>query len=70
MVGNRKALAYAVNNVTVTKRNTLLRERLAGEFSVPGDVHNVITYPEKSNNQSLCVAEESDYLIKEETKQI
>ena len=28
--GNKKALVYAVNNVTVTKRNTLLKERLAG----------------------------------------
>lgn len=28
MVGTRKALAYAVGNVTVTKRNTLLKERL------------------------------------------
>lgn len=30
MVGDRKALAYAVGNVTVTKRNTLLKERLSG----------------------------------------
>ena len=30
IVGTKKALAYAVKNVTVTKRNTLLRERLAG----------------------------------------
>ncbi|MBS1317077.1 MAG: hypothetical protein HP042_01195 [Lachnospiraceae bacterium] len=28
LVGTRKALAYAVRNVTVTKRNTLLKERL------------------------------------------
>ena len=28
IVGTRKALAYAVRNVTVTKRNTLLKERL------------------------------------------
>ncbi len=28
MVGTRKALSYAVRNVTVTKRNTLLKERL------------------------------------------
>ena len=28
IVGTKKALAYAVENVTVTKRNTLLRERL------------------------------------------
>lgn len=30
LVGTRKALAYAVRNVTVTKRNTLLKERLNG----------------------------------------
>ncbi|MCM1193824.1 MAG: ATP-dependent RecD-like DNA helicase [Butyrivibrio sp.] len=30
MVGSRKALSYAVRNVTVTKRNSLLKERLAG----------------------------------------
>lgn len=29
MVGSRKALAYAVKNVTVTGRNTMLRERLS-----------------------------------------
>lgn len=30
MVGTKKAISYAVRNVTVTKRNTLLKERLAG----------------------------------------
>ncbi len=30
IVGTKKALAYAVKNLTVTKRNTLLKERLAG----------------------------------------
>ena len=30
IVGTRKALSYAVRNVTVTKRNTMLRERLMG----------------------------------------
>jgi len=29
MTGTKKALSYAVRNVTVTKRNTLLKERLA-----------------------------------------
>ncbi len=28
LVGTKKALAYTVRNVTVTKRNTMLRERL------------------------------------------
>ena len=31
IVGTRKAVSYAVRNVTVTKRNTLLRERLADQ---------------------------------------
>lgn len=31
MVGTKKALSYAVRNVTVTKRNTMLRERLEKE---------------------------------------
>ena len=30
LIGTKKALAYAVRNVTVTKRNTLLKERLQG----------------------------------------
>jgi exodeoxyribonuclease V alpha subunit len=30
LVGTKKALAYAVQNVTVTKRNSLLKERLRG----------------------------------------
>ena len=30
IVGTKKALAYAVRNVTVSKRNSLLKERLAG----------------------------------------
>lgn len=33
MVGTKKALAYAVRNLTVTKRNTMLRERLSGQIS-------------------------------------
>ena len=32
MVGTKRALSYAVRNVTVTRRNTLLKERLAGEI--------------------------------------
>ena len=29
MVGSKKALAYAIRNVTVTRRNTRLRQRLS-----------------------------------------
>ena len=32
LIGTKKALAYAVRNVTVTKRNTLLKERLQEEL--------------------------------------
>ncbi len=32
IVGTKKALAYGVRNVTVTKRNTMLRERLEGKL--------------------------------------
>ena len=34
LVGTKKALAYAVRNVTVTKRNTMLKERL--QKALPG----------------------------------
>lgn len=37
IVGSKKALAYGVKNVTVTKRNTLLRERLAQDVSGHGE---------------------------------
>ena len=32
MVGTKKALSYAIRNVTVKKRNTLLKERLADPY--------------------------------------
>lgn len=34
MVGTRKALYYAVNHITVTNRNTLLKERLCNEIGI------------------------------------
>lgn len=34
MVGTRKALAYAARNVTVTNRNTMLKERLSGTIGI------------------------------------
>ena len=37
MVGTKKALSYAVRNVTVTKRNTLLKERLEAAASQTRD---------------------------------
>jgi exodeoxyribonuclease V alpha subunit len=75
MVGTRKALAYAVNNVTVTKRNTLLKERLASDRIKSEEEHRVISYldimetkiAELSGKQSLRVAEESSYAVGEVT---
>lgn len=42
IVGTKKALAYAVNHVTVTKRNTFLKERLTGEITKSPGESNVI----------------------------
>lgn len=36
LVGTKKALAYAVRNVTVTKRNTMLKERLQKALGIAG----------------------------------
>ena len=33
LVGTRKALAYGVRHVTVTKRNSMLKERLTGDWA-------------------------------------
>jgi exodeoxyribonuclease V alpha subunit len=70
MVGNRKALAYAVNHVTVTERNTLLKERLAGYIAKSIEAHKVISYFDfmeenvkgLGNEQNLRVAEEVGYV--------
>lgn len=60
MVGTKKALAYAVRNVTVTKRNTLLKERLAGQIQAkrPATVY----YPDfgERAGEAQMVAEEKE----------
>ena len=58
MVGTKKALAYAVRNVTVTKRNTLLKERLVGVVTAKKTAK--VLYPEFSERKSetLMVVEE------------
>ena len=62
MVGTKKALAYAVRNVTVTKRNTLLKERLSGKLVSHKKQENII-YPEFGNasSEQLMVAEEKSF---------
>ena len=37
MIGSRKALSYSIRNVTVTKRNTKLRSRLASAENKAGE---------------------------------
>ena len=67
MVGTKKALAYAVRNVTVTRRNTLLKERLAGQIQVKKPAVSVIVfcyYPDFSGTaeDTRMIAENrSDY---------
>ncbi len=69
MVGTKKALAYAVNNVTVTKRNTLLKERLIGNNTMSRMEPEVISYldimaakrAELNREHNLRVAEEASY---------
>ena len=34
LIGSRKALRYCIRNVTVTQRNTKLRDRLANDISL------------------------------------
>jgi hypothetical protein len=69
MVGTKKALSYAVNHVTVTKRNTLLKERLSSDRDITFDEHKVLSYydametkaAEQNREQNLLVAEEINY---------
>ena len=38
LIGQPKALAYAIRNLTVSKRNTKLKERLRGEIEAKQNV--------------------------------
>ena len=39
LVGTKKALGYAVRNVTVTRRNTMLKDRLQRDLEKPAAIH-------------------------------
>ena len=39
LVGTKKALGYAVRNVTVSKRNTMLKDRLQRDLEKPAAIH-------------------------------
>lgn len=58
LIGQPKALAYAIRNLTVTKRNTKLKERLRGEIdaSTAPMLHIGKTYA-MSEEQALMAAE-------------
>lgn len=58
LIGQPKALAYAIRNLTVTKRNTKLKERLRGEIdaSTTPMLHIGKTYA-MSEEQALMAAE-------------
>ena len=67
MVGTKKALSYAVRNVTVTKRNTLLKERLAGEIQVRKTAK--VYYPDFGNrvaDMQMVAEEKTPYGVKKE----
>jgi len=40
LVGTKKAVAYAVKHITVTKRNTKLKERLKNGFAIQKVIQN------------------------------
>ena len=62
LVGTKKALGYAVRNVTVTRRNTMLKERLQEVQPKPSALHRApdhaesVRYPEQKT-QTRMVAE-------------
>jgi|GEM_PF-6540792 len=40
LVGTKKAVSYAVKHITVTKRNTKLKERLKNGFAIQKAIQN------------------------------
>lgn len=65
MVGTKKALAYAVRNLTVTKRNTMLKERLTGEIPMKREAEAVV-YPfetaRRREDMPLAAEDAAEYL--------
>lgn len=60
LIGTTKALAYAIHNMTVLKRNTKLRERLNPSLrqNVTATAPRIVSYPEISDASALMVAED------------
>ena len=61
LIGTTKALAYAIHNMSVLKRNTKLKERLNPSLALRTDkpviTPKVISYPEQSEAPCSMVAE-------------
>ena len=65
LIGQTKALSYAIRNLTVSKRNTLLKERLRGEIEQKPKIFPLPEpkpYDIPEDNQYLMAAEpEAEY---------
>ena len=63
LIGTTKALAYAIRNMSVLKRNTKLKERLNPSLVVKTDKSDltpkVIPYPEYSETPCSIAAEDA-----------
>lgn len=61
LIGTTKALAYAIHNMSVLKRNTKLKERLNPSLALRTDkpviTPKVISYPEQPEAPCSMVAE-------------
>jgi exodeoxyribonuclease V alpha subunit len=60
LVGTKKALSYAVRNMTVRKRNTLLRQRLQKERKSLKGSESTVFYETAEEDGLLCAAEQFD----------
>jgi exodeoxyribonuclease V alpha subunit len=60
LIGTTKALAYAIHNMTVLKRNTKLRERLNPSLrqNATATTPRIVSYPEISDASALMAAED------------
>lgn len=63
LIGTTKALAYAIHNMSVLKRNTKLKERLNPSLAAKSDkpviTPKVIPYPEQSETSCSMAAEDT-----------
>lgn len=60
IVGTKRALAYAVRNVTVTKRNTMLKERL--QRALPAEQKSISPYSSETEHETEYTEDSSSKL--------